>query len=188
MKAALTKKAESLTGDVRTLLRDKNIRHAGISARRQRRRRALPRQPRRWPRRARCWPTSCPTCTGSKAPDGADFKLVGSLKPEAARAVQDGGDHAEHHDAAQPRQRARRGRAGDPAAGRRPRRRPAAGRAGHGQGEGHHRPHRDARAAHGRRQQPRRAAAERRRPGAVRHRALRRARRRAADRQAPGAC
>ncbi|MCX2860719.1 protein translocase subunit SecD [Paucibacter sp. PLA-PC-4] len=31
MKAALTKKAESLTGDVRTLLRDKNIRHAGIS-------------------------------------------------------------------------------------------------------------------------------------------------------------
>ncbi len=31
MKAALTKKAESITGDVRTLLRDKNIRHAGIS-------------------------------------------------------------------------------------------------------------------------------------------------------------
>ncbi len=31
MKSALTKKAESLTGDVRTLLRDKTIRHAGIS-------------------------------------------------------------------------------------------------------------------------------------------------------------
>ena len=31
MKSALTKKAEALTGDVRTLLRDKNIRHAGIS-------------------------------------------------------------------------------------------------------------------------------------------------------------
>lgn len=31
MKSALTKKVESLTGDVRTLLRDKNIRHAGIS-------------------------------------------------------------------------------------------------------------------------------------------------------------
>lgn len=31
MKAALTKKAESLTGDVRTMLRDKGIRHAGIS-------------------------------------------------------------------------------------------------------------------------------------------------------------
>ncbi|MDC8784581.1 protein translocase subunit SecD [Roseateles koreensis] len=31
MKSALTKKAESLTGDVRTLLREKNIRHSGIS-------------------------------------------------------------------------------------------------------------------------------------------------------------
>lgn len=31
MKAALTKKAESLTGDIRTTLRDKNIRHAGIT-------------------------------------------------------------------------------------------------------------------------------------------------------------
>jgi len=31
MKAALTKKAEALTGDLRTLLRDKGIRHAGIS-------------------------------------------------------------------------------------------------------------------------------------------------------------
>ena len=31
MKAALTKRAESLTGDARTLLRDKNIRHAGIA-------------------------------------------------------------------------------------------------------------------------------------------------------------
>jgi preprotein translocase subunit SecD len=31
MKAALTKKAEALTGDARTMLRDKNIRHAGIS-------------------------------------------------------------------------------------------------------------------------------------------------------------
>ncbi|MEJ5999472.1 protein translocase subunit SecD [Paucibacter soli] len=31
MKSALTKKAESLTGDLRTLLRDKGIRHAGIS-------------------------------------------------------------------------------------------------------------------------------------------------------------
>lgn len=31
MKAALTKKAESLTGDARTLLRDKNIRHTGVS-------------------------------------------------------------------------------------------------------------------------------------------------------------
>src|ERR1019366_150010 len=31
MKAALTKKADSLAGDIRTLLRDKDIRHAGIN-------------------------------------------------------------------------------------------------------------------------------------------------------------
>jgi preprotein translocase subunit SecD len=31
MKSALTKKAESISGDMRTLLRDKNIRHAGIT-------------------------------------------------------------------------------------------------------------------------------------------------------------
>ncbi|RTL15582.1 MAG: protein translocase subunit SecD, partial [Burkholderiales bacterium] len=31
MKAALTKKAEALTGDVRSLLREKNLRHAGIT-------------------------------------------------------------------------------------------------------------------------------------------------------------
>ena len=31
MKAALTQRAEALTGDIRTTLRDKNIRHAGIS-------------------------------------------------------------------------------------------------------------------------------------------------------------
>ena len=31
MKSALTKKAEALTGDIRALLRDKNLRHAGIT-------------------------------------------------------------------------------------------------------------------------------------------------------------
>ena len=31
MQAALTKKAESYAGDIRTALRDKNIRHGGIS-------------------------------------------------------------------------------------------------------------------------------------------------------------
>ena len=31
MKAASTKRLEALTGDLRTLLRDKNLRHAGIT-------------------------------------------------------------------------------------------------------------------------------------------------------------
>jgi hypothetical protein len=44
MKSALTKKTESLAGDVRTLLRDKNIRHAGITRERQLHRGALSRR------------------------------------------------------------------------------------------------------------------------------------------------
>ncbi len=101
-----------------------------------------------------------------------------------ARAVRR--DHPEHHDAAQPGQRARRRRAGDPAAGCRPRRRRVAGRAGHGQGQGHHRPHGHARDAHGRRQRRGALGRDRHRAGALRRRALRRAARRADRRQAPG--
>ena len=64
MKSALVKKAEALTGDMRTLLRDKNIRHAGISrdgndvAVRFRDAETLDRGARR------AAATSCPTCSG----------------------------------------------------------------------------------------------------------------------------
>ena len=152
MKSALTKKAESLTGDIRTLLRDKNMRHAGITRDgntvdvRFRDRQTLRRGARR------CCTDQLPDLQWAEGGDAGDLKLTGTLKAEAARAGAGDGDQAEHHHPAQPRQRARRGRAGDPAAGRRPRRGAAAGRAGHGQGQGHHRPHRDARGAHGRRQ------------------------------------
>jgi preprotein translocase subunit SecD len=47
MKAALTKKAESYAGDMRTLLRDKNIRHGGISPTADRRSCASATKPRR---------------------------------------------------------------------------------------------------------------------------------------------
>ena len=88
MKAALTKKAESLRGDLRSLLRDKSIRHAGIARDGETidvrfRDRAMLAQAQT------CWPTSCPTCTGSRAPTAATVKLTGTLKPEAARRVQD---------------------------------------------------------------------------------------------------
>ena len=75
MKAALTKKAESLTGDMRTLLRDKNIRHAGITPRRQRRRGALPRRRRRWPRRATLLHDQLPDLQWVESADGTDCKL-----------------------------------------------------------------------------------------------------------------
>ncbi|MEO8804916.1 MAG: protein translocase subunit SecD, partial [Burkholderiaceae bacterium] len=88
MKSALTKKAEALTGDIRTLLRDKNLRHAGINRDgntvdvRFRDRETL---------------TSARSLLSDQLPDlqwadsaeGIEFKLSGSLKPEAARRVQD---------------------------------------------------------------------------------------------------
>src|SRR5664279_3782437 len=72
-------------------------------------------------------------------------RLQAHRQPQARRGDARAGrrHHPEHHDAAQPRQRSRRRRAGDPAARQRPRRRRAARRAGHGQGQRHHRPHGD---------------------------------------------
>ncbi|MCW5667666.1 MAG: protein translocase subunit SecD [Piscinibacter sp.] len=88
MKAALTKKAEALTGDIRTLLRDKNLRHAGISRDgntidvRFRDRDTLA--------AARTLLTDqLPDLQWAEFPDGSDFRLSGALKPEAARKVQE---------------------------------------------------------------------------------------------------
>jgi preprotein translocase subunit SecD len=88
MKSALTKKAEALTGDIRTLLRDKNIRHAGIA-----------RDANTVDIRFRDRDTltaartllldQLPELLWTDAQDGADFKLSGTLKPESARLVQE---------------------------------------------------------------------------------------------------
>jgi len=88
MKSALTKKAEALTGDIRTLLRDKNIRHAGIT-----------RDGNVVELRFRDQPTlaaartlmldQLPDLQWEETADGADLKLRGALKPEAGRRVQD---------------------------------------------------------------------------------------------------
>jgi preprotein translocase subunit SecD len=88
MKAALTKKAEALTGDVRTLLRDKNIRHAGITRdgesieMRFRDRDTLVAA-------QRLLTDQLPDLQWAESADGGDFKLRGSLKPAAARLVQE---------------------------------------------------------------------------------------------------
>ena len=88
MQAALTKKAESLAGDIRTSLREKNVRHGGIS-----------RDGQLIEIRFR----DAQTLAAAKliiqdnfadlqtldAPVGAEFKLTASIKPEAARRVQD---------------------------------------------------------------------------------------------------
>ncbi len=88
MQAALTKKAESLAGDIRTSLREKNVRHSGISRNAQ---------------TIEVRFRDAATLNQAKgiiqdqfadlqtvdAPDGADYKLTASIKPEAARRVQD---------------------------------------------------------------------------------------------------
>ncbi|WP_096698273.1 protein translocase subunit SecD [Polaromonas sp. AER18D-145] len=88
MQAALTKKAESLAGDIRLVLREKNIRHGGINRNGQ-------------VIEVRVRDTA--TLEAAKrliqdqfadlqmvdAPDGTEYKLSASIKPEAARLVQE---------------------------------------------------------------------------------------------------
>ena len=88
MQAALTKKAESLAGDIRTSLREKNVRHSGISRNAQ---------------TIEVRFRDAQTLAAAKAViqdqftdlqmvdtlDGVDYKLTASIKPEAARRVQD---------------------------------------------------------------------------------------------------
>ncbi|TAG32703.1 MAG: protein translocase subunit SecD [Polaromonas sp.] len=88
MQAALTKKAESLAGDLRLLLREKSIRHAGINRNAQ----AIE-------IRFRDSPTllaaknliqdQLPDLQTTETPDGTEYRLTASIKPEAARRIQD---------------------------------------------------------------------------------------------------
>jgi preprotein translocase subunit SecD len=88
MKAALTKKAEAFTGDVRTLLRDKNIRHAGIS--RDGNNVVLSFRDKAMLTQAQALlADQIADMQWTESADGADFKLTGTLKPDAARRIQD---------------------------------------------------------------------------------------------------
>ena len=88
MKSALTKKAEALTGDIRTLLRDKNLRHAGIT--RDANNVDVRFRDRETLTAARALlQEQLPDLQWVETPDGTDVKLSGSLKPEAAKRVQD---------------------------------------------------------------------------------------------------
>jgi preprotein translocase subunit SecD len=87
MKAALTKKADALAGDARSLLRDKNIRHAGIA-----------RDGNAIVVRFRDAATQAAARTvladqlsdvaWQDSVEGIDFKLTGNLKADAAKRVQ----------------------------------------------------------------------------------------------------
>ena len=88
MGGALTKRAESLSGDLRLALRDKNVRHAGISrdgqtiqvkASDEQTARAI----------QNVLTDQFPDLVVTTAPDGAEVRLTATIKPEAARRVQD---------------------------------------------------------------------------------------------------
>ena len=88
MQAALTKKAESLSGDIRTILREKNVRHSGISRNGQlieiRFRDAAT-----LAAAQKIIEDQFADLQMTDAPDGTDYKLTASIKPAAARNVQD---------------------------------------------------------------------------------------------------
>ncbi len=88
MKSALAKKAETLRGDANTLLRDKNIRHLGITrdgnaVELRFRDQALMSSARG------VLADGMPEVVWAESQDGAEFKLRGTLKPEAAFQVQE---------------------------------------------------------------------------------------------------
>jgi len=88
MQAALSKRAESLSGDLRTSLREKNVRHGGITRNGQTIELRLRDAATLEAARALLL-DQFPDLQASEAPDGTDIKLTASIKPEAARRVQD---------------------------------------------------------------------------------------------------
>ena len=88
MQAALTKKAESLAGDLRLMLREKNIRHGGISRNGQSIEIRL-RDQATLDAASRLIQDQIPDLQITGAPDGSEFKLSASIKPQSARSVQE---------------------------------------------------------------------------------------------------
>ena len=88
MMAALTKKTESLAGDLRLALREKNIRHSGINRSAQ----TIDirfRDNQTLVSAKNLIQDEFPDLLTTDAPEGTEFKLMASIKPEAARRIQD---------------------------------------------------------------------------------------------------
>ena len=88
MQAALSKKAESLAGDLRTLMREKNIRHGGISRNGQQIDIVF-REQAAADAAAILLRDQFPDLMTTLTPQGSDMLLNAKLKPEAGRLVQD---------------------------------------------------------------------------------------------------
>ncbi len=88
MQAALTKRAESLAGDLRSTMREKNIRHSGINRNAQ----AIEvrfRDSETLAAAKALIQDQFPDLQTTDAVDGSDYKLTATIKPEAARRIQD---------------------------------------------------------------------------------------------------
>ncbi len=88
MQAAITKRLDAYVGEIRSLMRDKNLRHAGISREGQtlriRFRDAAVRD-----KAAQTITETLPVLNLARRDDGQDQLLVGTLKPEALKNEQD---------------------------------------------------------------------------------------------------
>ncbi|MGE0496286.1 MAG: protein translocase subunit SecD [Ramlibacter sp.] len=88
MQAALTKKAEAFAGDIRFGLREKNVRHGGIARNGQ----AIEirfRDAQTLEAAKRLLADQFPDLQSVDAPDGTEYKLTATIRPEAARRVQE---------------------------------------------------------------------------------------------------
>jgi preprotein translocase subunit SecD len=88
MQAALTQKVESMTGDLRSLLREKDVRHGGISRNGQSVEIRL-RDAKQLEAAKRVLADQFADLQSQEAADGSEFRLTASIKPEAARKVQE---------------------------------------------------------------------------------------------------
>ncbi|MBC7469791.1 MAG: protein translocase subunit SecD [Ramlibacter sp.] len=88
MQAALTKKAESFAGDLRGILREKSVRHAGISRNAQTIEVRF-RDTETLAAAKAVIADQFPDLMTVDAPEGTEYKLIGTIKPEAARRVQE---------------------------------------------------------------------------------------------------
>jgi preprotein translocase subunit SecD len=88
MQAALTKRAESLAGDLRSTMREKNIRHSGINRNAQSIEVRL-RDSETLASAKALVQDQFPDLQTTDAADGTDYKLTATIKPDAARRIQD---------------------------------------------------------------------------------------------------
>ncbi len=88
MQAALTQRLESLTGDLRSMMREKDIRHGGIARNGQNIEIRL-RDAQQQEATKRLITDQFADLQSREAADGAELRLVVSIKPEAARKVQE---------------------------------------------------------------------------------------------------